>query len=126
MSVLPAPFYLASSEGYGLEQPRRCIPIRRICGDDRDDLLLVRVEPPLSGQPYGLGGDDIVHLIIAPRHANVSLFPVSEWPAYVHVARALVAAPEERDHLGPCEIEEIAWAEVYPNEESAQGKPMVL
>lgn len=123
MSSLPDPFYLSSSEGYGLEAPHRCTPIRRVRSDARDDLLLVRVEPPLLGQPYGLGGDDIVYLVIASRHPSVSLFPVSEWPAYVHVARILVSSPEEREHLGSSEIEEIAWAEIYPNEESTRRKP---
>lgn len=123
MSALPDPFYLSSSDGYGLEAPHRCTPIRRIRGDARDDLLLVRVEPPLPGQLYGLGGDDIVYLVIAARHVGVSLFPVSEWPAYVHVGRILVSAPEERDHLRSSETEEIAWAEIYPDENSARRKP---
>lgn len=28
-------FYLCSGEGYGLETPRRCVPIKRLRGEDR-------------------------------------------------------------------------------------------
>jgi len=46
-------FFLASSEGCGLEVPRRCYRIRRIFGRNGDDYLLVRVDPPIIGQRYG-------------------------------------------------------------------------
>lgn len=120
MCELPDPFFLSSSEGYGLDAPHRCTPIRRLRTEGRDDLLLVRVEPPLLGQLYGLGNEEIVYLVIAPRHAGVSLFPVSEWPASVHVARILVTAPEACLRLDQSEIEEIAWAEIYPDEDTAR------
>jgi len=50
-------FYLASSEGYDLEEPRRCFQIKRMRGDFRDDYLLVRIDPPINGQKYGFGGE---------------------------------------------------------------------
>jgi hypothetical protein len=52
-------FYLASSEGYGMEEPRRGFAIRRLRGDHRDDYLLTRIDPPLIGQPFGMGAHDI-------------------------------------------------------------------
>jgi hypothetical protein len=73
-------FFLASSEGYRLEEPRSCKCIKRARSDDRDDLLLVKVEPPIIGQPYGLGGRDIDTLLVATRHKGDSLFPIKEWP----------------------------------------------
>jgi hypothetical protein len=42
-------FYLALSEGYGMEEPRRGFVIRRPRGDSRDDYLLARIEPPVIG-----------------------------------------------------------------------------
>jgi hypothetical protein len=49
-------FYLASSEGYGLETPRRCYRLRRILGRSDDDYLIVKVDPPIIGQRYVLVG----------------------------------------------------------------------
>ncbi|KAF0163897.1 MAG: hypothetical protein FD157_2576 [Rhodocyclaceae bacterium] len=117
-------FYLASSEGYHLEEPRSCKRIKRVRSDNRDDLLLVRVEPPLIGQIYGLGGSDIDTLLVATRHKGDSLFPAKEWPVFVHVARLFIENPEEREQIHDNEFESIGWAELYATEEAARAKEM--
>lgn len=117
-------FYLASTEGYDLEEPRKCWKVRRLSTSDRDDLLLIRIDPPLIGQKYGLGGCDIDCVIVATRHKGYTLFPITEWPVYVHVARLLVDLPENRSELQATEFESIAWAELYKTEEDARAKTM--
>jgi hypothetical protein len=116
-------FYLASSEGYGMKEPRRGFTVRRLRGDHRDDYLLARVEPPVIGQPFGLGSRDIDHLILATRHVGESLFPILRWPVFVHVARPLVPI-EDRDVLHDGEMEPIAWAELYQTEDAARAKAL--
>jgi hypothetical protein len=117
-------FYLASSEGYRLEEPRSCKRIKRVRSDSRDDLLLVEVEPPLIGQPYGLGARDIDTLLVATRHEGDSLFPINRWPLFVHVARLLIENPESREQIHDNEFESIAWAELYATEAAAKAKEM--
>jgi hypothetical protein len=112
---------MASTEGYGLEKPRRCAAIKRLGGDRRDDYLLVRIDPPLVGQDFGLGDRDVDEVIIATRHEGDSLFPVERWPVYVHVARLLVPSTG-RDTIHADEMESIAWAELYLTEEEAAAK----
>jgi hypothetical protein len=113
-------FFLASSEGYRLTEPRSCMRIKRVRSDSRDDLLLVKVEPPLIGQLYGLGGRDIDTLLIATRHKGDSLFPIRKWPVFVHVARLLIENPERREQIHDNEFESIAWAELYRTKEDAR------
>lgn len=115
-------FYLASTEGYDLEEPRRCWRVKQLTTDGRNDLLLVKIDPPLIGQKYGLGGRNIDLVLIAPRQEGASLFPINEWPLYVHVARLLIENPEDRDTLHADEFESIAWAELYKTEEDARSK----
>ena len=117
-------FFLASSEGYLLEEPRRCRRIKRVRSGSRDDLLLVTVEPPLIGQHYGLGCLDIHTLLLAPRHKGASLFPIKQWPVFVNVARLLIQRPEERERFDESELESIAWAELYRTEAEARTKAM--
>lgn len=117
-------FYLASSEGYDLESPRRAWRVKRLSTDGRDDLLLLKVDPPLLGQKYGLGSRDVDMVLVATRHHGSSLFPINEWPIFVHVARPLVEHPELRDYLRPNEFESIAWAELYRTERDARSKAM--
>ena len=116
-------FYLASSEGYDLENPRRCFAIRRLRTHQRDDLLLVRIDPPLAGQKYGLGDRDVDHVVLAPRHRGQSLSPIRRWPLFCHVARLLTEF-EGRDVIRADEVELIAWAAIYETEEAAFSKSM--
>jgi hypothetical protein len=115
-------FCLASSESYHLTEPRSCKRIKRVRSDNRDDLLLVKVEPPLIGQLYGLGGRDIDTLLVATRHKGDSLFPISKWPVSVHVARLLIENPERREQIHDNEFESVAWAELYRTKEDARVK----
>jgi len=114
-------FYLSSTESHSFEEPRRCWRLKRLRYGDRDDLLLVSVEPVIIGQKYGLGGRDIDTVVLAPRHLGVSLFPISEWPVYVHVARVLVEAPNLDAALRLEDLQLIAWAELYETEEDARS-----
>lgn len=117
-------FYLASTEGYELENPRRCWRIKRPATDNRDDLLHIKIEPPLIGQQYGLGGRDIGLVLIATRHQGRSLFPINEWPLCVQLAWLLIEHPEDRDVLREDEFESIGWAELYRTEEDVRLKVM--
>jgi hypothetical protein len=92
--------------------------------DTRDDLLLVQVEPPLIGQYYGLGDQDIDALIVATRHKGDSLFPIDRWPVFVHVARLLINKSGVIDQIRDNQYESIAWAELYPTEEAARMKSL--
>ncbi len=116
-------FYLASSENYDLEEPRKCFRIKRLRGEQRDDYLLIRIDPPISGQPYGFG-QDIEKVIVVARHSGYSLFPITEWPVFVHVSVPLVDDPESRDLLRRDEVDHIAWAALYETEEEARRKEL--
>lgn len=105
-----------------MESPRRCWRVKRLASENRDDLLLIKIEPPLIGQKYGMGGRDVNYVLIAPRHQGASLFPINEWPLYIHVARPLIENPQDRDALCENEFESIAWAELYRTEEDARLK----
>ena len=118
--MMKAPdFILASSEGYNLESPRKCWKIKQLKTPTRNDLLLIRIDPPLIGQKYGIGESDIEYLIVATRHKGSSLFHITEWPVYVHVARLLVDLPIDKIDLQKTDYETIAWAELYRSEKDA-------
>ena len=109
-------FYLASSEGYGLEEPRSCWRIKRVIGGRRDDLLMTRLDPPIQRRR------DINLVLLATRHVGASLFPITKWPVSVHVCRIRVDNPESRDSFLQIEFKSIAWAELYRTEQDARIK----
>jgi hypothetical protein len=116
----PPDFFLASTEGYSLSIPRACWQIKRLTTIKRDDILLVRIDPPLPGALYGLnrGRDDVV--IIAPYFQGTSLFPVSKWPLAVHVGHVFVENAETRDRLEDGEFKSVALGEIYRTEDDAR------
>jgi len=81
-------FYLSSAREYlPLSDPRACYAEARLRDSNRDDYMLVRINPPLIGQRFGLGSSDVDRLILSTRHQGYTLFPVTEWPSHVYVSR---------------------------------------
>jgi hypothetical protein len=116
-------FYLdARDESSSMDELRACWRIKRISTGKSDDFLLVRIDPPVIGQPYGLGDRDITVLVIAPKWQNTSLFPINVWPMPVYVFRSLVDDPHLRDEIPLKEMEMIAWAALYRTEEDTRRR----
>ena len=110
-------FYLASTESCEFEQPRRCWRIKRLSTPNRDDLVLLKIDPPLPEKYGSRGRVDLV--AVAPKEKDGSLFPINDWPLWVHVAHIFIDNPESRDKLLFEEFESIAWAALYRTEEDA-------
>ena len=104
-----------------MEEPRPAYAVRRLRGDRRDDYLLVRIDPPLTGSGSRPDGPAMDHVILATRHLGDSLFPIQRWPVFVHVIESLVPV-EGKDVLHDHEMKVIAWAAIYDSEEAAREK----
>jgi hypothetical protein len=106
-------FYLISSEGYGFDKVRACYKERRLMNGHPDGYMLCEIDLPIVGQAYGLGHQDIQKVIVASRYIGYTLFPIKEWPAYVHVARLIYEIPDNKFVITENDIESIGWAELY-------------
>jgi len=110
----------AGEGGRDLARPRAC----RVRGHLRNlantKSLLVHVDPPVIGQPFGLGGQDIDELVLSPRHRGAVLDPPSEWPLYVFVLRSLDGdVVRDLAISSPEQIEMISWATLFRTEDEA-------
>jgi hypothetical protein len=114
--------YLASSDVYqdaDLARPRKCWRINSLRGESRDDYLLIQIDPPIIGQPYGLGARDIHEVILASKSRLVSLLNITSWPVPVYVLYTLIEHPERRDVIHDDEFHLLVWAELYETWEDA-------
>jgi hypothetical protein len=118
----PPNFFLASSDGYLLEAPRKCWRIHQVVVGNRRDALLVRIAPPLEGDSRTSGADEVV---LVPRHREASLFPVNEWPLYVYVVIPLVDIRQQSYVLSESNSAIAAWAELYRSQEDALARATV-
>lgn len=112
-------FFLTSSEGYGLEDVRACYKEKRLINSHWDGYMLCQIDPPIVGQPYGLGEKDIQKVVIASRHSGHSIFANQEWPAYVHIARLVRDLSDVDFTIGEDDVESIGWAEIYDSSAAA-------
>jgi hypothetical protein len=105
-------FYLISSEGYGINQPISCWKRKRLYGAHPDGYMLCDINPPLVGQHYGMGAGNVKQIVLASRHQGYSLFPIKEWPAYVHIALPNFNVFKDQAQVKESDIKLIAWGEL--------------
>ena len=126
METKPDFFLSAAGENEGLATPRACWEKARLKDPVRDDHMLVEIEPPVIGQNYGLGGEDISNLILSARHEGFSLFPVKEWPCHVYIARILDDTITKTLTLTRGQVEIIAWGMIFRTFDEANAHQKVL
>ena len=113
-------FYLTAAGEYTpLTSPRGCWETARLRDEVRDDYMLVEIEPPLAGHHIAPGIGDVKQLILASRHKGQTLYPMSEWPAYVYVARILDAAVFKTLSFKEEQVEMVTRASIYRTLEEA-------
>lgn len=107
-------FFLTTAGEYGpLAEPRACWVLDCVQNETRDDYMLVRIDPSLVGQQFGLGHKDITELILATRHEGYSLFPIGRWPAHVYVVRVIDDSVLRMRRFSRDQIELIAWGMLF-------------
>jgi len=124
MKQNPDFFLSASGESRELATPRACWKKARLKDPVRDDHMLVEIAPPVIGQNYGLGSQDITNLILSARYEGSSLSLVNEWPCHVYVSRILDAAIIRTLAFTQSQVEIIAWGMIFLtlDESYAQAK----
>ena len=108
--------YLSSYEYSDFEIPRKVLRYQRIKLDDRN-ALIIEVEKPLTGQKYGLLGNDITKFYLINRFDENAFDMLNKFPIDVYVL--IVKNPEAINTSSLSELQNIAWACLYDNEKDA-------
>ena len=91
-------------------------------GPYESEFVAARLDPPVIGQGFGLGGKDITDVLLSPHYRGDSLFLIGTYPVAVYIYRALNSTPlSDLRTFGATDIEMIAWGEVYENEKTARA-----
>jgi hypothetical protein len=122
MKKTPDFFLSGAGEHRGdIATPRACWTIARLRNETRDDHMLIEIDPPLIGQAYGLGGQDITNFVITSRYQGFTLFPIKEWPCHVYIARILDQNITKTLEFTRHQIELLAWGRLFLSIEEAAG-----
>lgn len=116
-------WFLGSSEQRGdFARVRACWVEKVLRGPDKREYLLVRVEPPVIGQPFGMGGADIPIIVVAPRHRGATLSPLTGDGTAVQVYLPRRGVDVQTGSFGQDDLELVAWGEVYRSAVAAAGQ----
>ncbi len=94
--------------------------MKRMTFDTGKECVLVSLTPPVAGQPWGLV-DDLEFFVLANRHEGEHLFPISEFPCFVHIARLLDENVKHGDTVSANDLQTVAWGELYRTREDAEN-----
>lgn len=117
----PSFFLSTASESEGLSTPRACWALARLRSEERDDHMLVRIDPPVPGPCYGLGIDDVARLVLTGRYQDLSLFPPSRWPLPVMIAHVLDPAIGATRLFTKDQVRTFALGTIFPTIEQANA-----
>jgi hypothetical protein len=116
-----ADFFLGSSEHRDdWATARACRVMARPRMEDGAKCVLVGVDPPVIGQPFGLGDKDITSLILALRRKGSELEETVCRPVPVIIYRILRPGAGAEGVIRAPDIKLSAWGEVYPTLEAAE------
>lgn len=111
--------FLASTEHRGdWARVRCCVVVKSIKDAKGQEYLWVKIDPPVIGQPFGLGNDDIHDLLLTPRYENSPLHPIPQSPVPVYVFRLIKTAVTD-EVLNPEDMILAAWGEIYATKAEA-------
>ncbi len=109
-------YYLSSLDSYKFQQSRRFEIIKLISISSESalkDAWIVKINPNLIGQDFGLGNEDIDYLVLTARHKGVKINNIKEFPCFVYIMRIKDNRIPLEDVLESKVIEVIAWGEIY-------------
>jgi hypothetical protein len=112
-------FYLSSLESVRFEPVRECSFERFLTFDTGKVAVVARLSPPVVGQDFNRASD-IETVILSPRHEDVSIDPVSEFPCFVFIAIPRDGYEVLQSPIRSDDLEIIGWGELYRTRDDAE------
>jgi hypothetical protein len=113
-------FYLSSAENNPAIGPRECFILQKLKSSWQAELLLVRVDPPLTGL-YWTGESGLNEVVLANKGGGDIPYPLTHGFVSVHVCRIVNQLIISSGEVSADDIQSILWAELYPTREEAEA-----
>ena len=113
-------YFLSSLESTIFEPTRECSFLKKLHFGTGKECVLVEINPPVIGQQFGVS-EDIQYVILANRHEGEHLFPISEFPCFVYIARSVIDDIFSRFEIEKSDVVILAWGELYKTRSDADN-----
>jgi hypothetical protein len=115
-------FFLASREHRDDWSKVRCCSVIRSMKDTAGkEYFCVSIEPPVIGQPYGLGDRNITAVFVTPHYDGASLSPLSDNPLPVLIFRPMDDMMPDTNPIDLQRLKLAAWGEIYKSKAEAEA-----
>ena len=98
--------------------PMKCVHevrrIKRLRYASRDDILLVKVDPPFEGRRLGARTDLLRVVFIASRWTTRPLFPVVGWPIAVNILAPMRVGLNSVDEIFDEDVKMVGRGMLFP------------
>jgi hypothetical protein len=85
----------------------------------RNDYMLIQIEPSFTDER--LASEQIDRLIISTRFKPYSLYPITQWPCHVYVARVADPSVFQALRFIKEQVHLIAWGALFQKFEQARS-----
>ena len=103
------------SEEADPQGPCACWKLKRCKYFARDDIYIIKLEPPIIYNDKCEGRLELEYVAIAARHECHSLGKIETWPVCVYVLKLNESSALNMKILHEEEVSLIKWAELYPS-----------
>ncbi|HYM94358.1 MAG TPA: hypothetical protein VET23_09490 [Chitinophagaceae bacterium] len=116
--------FLSSEEYYDFEVPRELIRYFKKNIENRN-VIIAEISNPLIGQKYGWGAEDITNLYLTNRFMEdqEAIEKLNKFP--IHVQILIPKSNRNQSPSSLSELQNIAWACLYDNEEDARNHILI-
>ncbi len=115
-------YYLSSLESTIFSKPRECVFLNELEFESGKKAIAAKLSPPIIGQNFGFGGNDIEYVVLTHRHEGEPVYPIKNFPCFVFVC--CLESGERTDELKSVRSDDLkilAWGELYRTEEDARN-----
>lgn len=113
-------YYLSSMESREVLADTRIVQVfRDVRFSSGKPAVLAFVDPPIIGQRFGMGGQDIDTVLLTHAHKGDPVNPSGPFPVFVHVARLLVPLASIGDVVDHTELQAVGRGELYRTRDDA-------
>lgn len=115
--------YLSSLESVRFEPVRKCQYVESLEFDTAKTGVLVRLEPGVSGQDFGISGE-ITDFILTTRFEGATISPIDKFPCFVFIA--LPRKKYSAVQLRASDLRIVGWGELYRTLDDAENHTFEL
>jgi hypothetical protein len=113
-------YYLSSLDSKQFQILRVCQFLKTLHFDNGKPVHLLKINPVIIGQTYGLGSKDIDEIFVTKRLDTDNEYPQPLKPIFIYICRSVITLDISVTKICKSDVEILGIGELYENNEEAE------